>query len=64
MIENEAWLRKQCSAFLGSKLTDDVLFEKAGMIRDAAEKRGISQDEVSAMYRKINNQKVTNHGKN
>ena len=59
MSENENWLRKNCTAFLDSKLNDVILFDKAGLIRDAAKKRGISSDEVSAMYRKINNERTT-----
>jgi len=35
-----------------------VLVEKAGMIRDAAAKRGITGDEVAAMYRTINSERV------
>jgi len=54
MSDNDQWLEKQCTAFLNSKLNDVVLFDKAGLIRDAALKRGIAGDEVSAMYRKIN----------
>ena len=56
--DNDKWLRKQCLAFLSSKLSDVVLVEKAGMIRDAAAKRGITGDEVAAMYRTINSERV------
>lgn len=59
--DNENWLLKQCTLFLDSKLSDVVLFDKAGLIRDAAKKRGISSEDVSAMYRKINNQKLKDH---
>lgn len=52
-MSNEAWLRKQCTNFLDSKLNDTELFEKAALIRRAATKRGISTDEVSRMYRQI-----------
>ncbi len=52
------WLHKQCSAFLNSKLNDVVLFEKAGQIRDAALKRGVSGADVSAMYKLINSEKL------
>lgn len=52
-MSNNAWLRKQCTNFLDSKLTDPELFEKAVLIRRAATKRGISTDEVSQMYRQI-----------
>jgi hypothetical protein len=54
---NKAWLHKNCSALLNSKLTDDVLYDKAGLIREAAYKRGISMFEVSDMYQQINREK-------
>ena len=54
MSDNKQWLNKQCSAFLDSKLTDDVLFEKAGLLREAAKKRGLCDKDVSAMYSGIN----------
>lgn len=57
MNTNNVWLRKQCTAFLNSKLNDIELSEKAGLIREAARKRGISQDEVGEMYRTINKEK-------
>ena len=53
MTDNEKWLFKQCNNFLNSKLNDVILFEKAGLIREYAKKRGISDNEVSAMYKKI-----------
>jgi hypothetical protein len=52
--DNEKWLKKQCTSFLNSKLNDVVLFHKAGLIREAALKRGISGDQVSDMYKQIN----------
>ena len=61
--DNKKWLYKNCSAFINSKFNDVVLFNKAGLIREAALKRGICGDEVSACYREINlrkaNEKIT-----
>lgn len=57
---NDNWLRKQCTAFLDSKLSDVILFDKAGLIRDAAKNRGISSRQVSDMYYKINNERSEN----
>ena len=58
MNNNERWLRRQCMAFLGSELNHIILISKAGLIRDAAKKRGITDDEVSAMYRAINKERA------
>jgi hypothetical protein len=56
--DNRQWLEKQCKAFLASKLTDDILLDKAGLIREAASKRGMQGSEVSAMYQELNRRKM------
>ena len=58
--DNELWIRKQINQFFDSKLSDVVLFEKAKMIRAAAKKRGMTDDDVSAMYTKIRKERASN----
>lgn len=53
MGDNDKWLERNCTAFLDSKKSDVELQDLARQLRNSAKKRGFTDLDVSAMYKKI-----------